>query len=138
MLSNSHFAMAVHLLCALAWKDGQVIGSEDLARSIGTNPSFLRGLIGDLRDAGLVETRPGKGGGSLLTRPAGSITLHDVYLATESKPALKAHVPDCESPCPVARNMERLLENVNERLEETLEAELKRTTVADLVAEYIT
>ncbi len=138
MLSNSHFAMAVHVLCALAWNEGRVIGSENLARSVGTNPSFLRGLIGNLRDAGLVETRPGKGGGSKLARSAGAITLHDVYLATESTPALKAHVPDCESPCPVARNMERLLNKVNERLEDTLTVELKRTTVADLVAEYIT
>jgi len=137
MLSNSHFAMAVHLLCALAWNEGRVIGSEDLARSVGTNPSFLRGLIGDLREAGLVETRQGKGGGSMLARSAGSITLHDVYRVTESTPVLKVHGPDCESPCPVARNMERLLDSVNERLEEILVAELSRTTVADLVAEYI-
>ena len=137
MLSNSHFAMAVHLLCALAWNQGRVVGSGDLARSVGTNPSFLRGLIGDLRKAGLVETRQGKGGGSLLARPAESITLHDVYRATESNPALRVHFPDCESPCPVARNMERLLTSVNARLEDTLAAELKRTTVADLVTEYI-
>lgn len=138
MLSNSRFAMAVHLLCALAWNKGRLVGSQDLAFSVGTNPSFLRGLISDLREAGLVETRQGKGGGSTLARPAGSITLHDVYLATETRPALKVHVPDCESPCLVARNMEQLLNSVNERLEETLEAELKRKTVADLVAEYIT
>ena len=138
MLSNSRFAMAVHLLCALAWSEGRVVDSRDLAKSVGTNPSFLRGLIGALRKAGLVETRQGKGGGSVLARPAGSITLHDVYRATESRPALTAHVPDCESPCVVARNMERLLDSVNERLEETLEAELRRTTVAELVAECIT
>lgn len=137
MLSNSHFAMAVHLLCALAWNEGRWIGSELLARSIGTNPSFLRGLIGELRRAGLVETRQGKGGGSRLARPAGAITLLDVYRATESGPALKAHVPDCDSPCPVARNMERVLDKVNERLETTLAAELRRATVADLVAEYV-
>jgi hypothetical protein len=33
--------------------------------------------------------------------------------------------------------MERLLNALNERLEDTLGAELKRTTVADLVAEFI-
>ena len=138
MLSNTRFAMAVHLLCALAWNEGRLIGSEDLAYSIGTNPSFLRGLIVDLREAGLLETRQGKGGGSMLARPAGAITLNDVYRATESKPALRAHVPDCDSICVVARNMDRLLKKVNERIEDTLAAELKRTTVADLVAEYIT
>jgi len=138
VLSNSHFALAVHFLCALAWNRGQVISSSDIARSMGTNPSFLRGLIGDLRKAGLVETRQGKGGGSLLARPAETITLHDVYLATENQPVLRTHGPDCESVCPVARNMVEVLANVNDKLEATLVAELKKTTVADLVAQHIT
>lgn len=138
MLSNSHFALAVHFLCALSWNEGQVIGSGDIARSMGTNPSFLRGLIGDLRKAGLVETRQGKGGGSLLARSSQSITLYDVYLATETQPVVKNHTPDCQSACPVARNMENVLSNVNQKLEDTLIAELKKTTVADLVAQHIT
>lgn len=137
MLSNSHFSIAIHLLCALAWNEGRMVGSEMLARSVGTNPSFLRGLIGDLRDAGLVETRQGKGGGSKLALPAGSITLHDVYQATESSPALTAHAPDCGSICPVARSMERVLKRVNGLLEDTLAAELKQITVSDLVADHI-
>ncbi len=138
MLSNTRFAMAVHLLCALAWNEGRLIGSKNLAYSVGTNPSFLRGLIVNLREAGLVETRQGKGGGSMLAKPAVSITLNDVYRATESKPAIMAHAPDCDSICVVARNMERLLNKVNERLEDNLDAALKRRTVAELVAEYIT
>jgi Rrf2 family protein len=137
MLSNTHFSMAVHLMCALAWNKGKLVGSQDLAFSVGTNPSFLRGLISDLREAGLVETRQGKGGGSTLARPAESITLQDVYRAMESKQLLKVHVPDCESTCVVARRMKDLLDDVNDKLENTLSAELKRTTVADLVAVYI-
>jgi len=70
MLSNTHFSMAVHVLSVLAYQEGQVVGSEDLARSVGTNPSFLRGLIGVLRKAGLVETQLGKGGGTKLARHA--------------------------------------------------------------------
>ncbi len=137
MLSNTHFSMAVHLLCALAWNEGKLVGSADLAFSVGTNPSFLRGLISVLREAGLVETRQGKGGGSTLARPAGAITLHDVYRATESTPLIRSHVPDCGSTCVVARRMKHLLNDVNERLEGTLEAELKQRNIADLVAEHI-
>jgi Rrf2 family protein len=137
MLSNTQFSMAVHLMCALAWNKGELMGSQELAHSVGTNPSFLRGLISVLREAGLVETRQGKGGGSTLARPSGSITLYDVYRATETKQLLKVHVPDCESPCLVARRMKHLLDDVNEKLENTLSAEMKQTTVADLVAEYI-
>ena len=137
MLSNTHFSLAVHLLSALAFNEGQVVGSEMLARGMGTNPSFLRGLIGQLRDAGLVDTRLGKGGGSSLARPADQITLLDIYQVTELKPALTAHACDKKSPCPVARNMERMLEDLNRKLEDTVTTELQKTTLADLLANYI-
>jgi Rrf2 family protein len=137
MLSNTHFSMAVHVLSVLAYQEGRLVGSEDLARSVDTNPSFLRGLIGVLRNAALVETRVGKGGGTTLARPATRITLYDVYLATESQPALKSHECNDRSKCIVARNMVGLLEDVNQRLEGAVEEELKKMTLADLVSQYI-
>lgn len=137
MLSNTHFSLAVHVLSALAYAEGQVLGSEMLAKSMGTNPSFLRGLIGQLRDAGLVGTKLGKGGGSFLARPADQITLLDVYRVTEIKPAMTSHVCDGSSPCPVARNMEKMLEDLNRKLEDTVTTELQKTTLADLVGQYI-
>ena len=111
MLSNTHFSMAVHVLSALAYNDGRVVGSEDLARTVGTNPSFLRGLIGQLKEAGLVDTQLGKGGGTILARSASKITLRDVYRAMESQPVLKTHSCDGKSPCPVARGMGEMLTN---------------------------
>ena len=137
MLSNTHFSMAVHVLSALAYGEGELIGSEMLAKTVGTNPSFLRGLIGELREAGLVETRLGKGGGAILSRPASEITLYDVYRATESKPAVTTHTCDGKLPCPVAKGMDELLSTVSGRIEKALEAELKGMTLSDLVADFI-
>ncbi len=137
MLSNTHFSMAVHVLSALAYMEGTLVGSEDLARTVGTNPSFLRGLIGELREAGLVETQLGKGGGATLAKEAGEITLQDVYSATEKKPALTTHKCDAQSKCPVARNMDGILNDLNRRLESAVEDELGKTTLQDLVAEYL-
>jgi Rrf2 family protein len=137
MLSNTHFSLAVHVLTALAFTEGKVMGSTDLAKSMGTNPSFLRGLMSQLRNAGLVETKLGKGGGSTLARPADQITLLDVYRVTELKPALTAHTCDGSSPCPVARNMEKMLEDLNRKLENTVTKELEKTTLADLLGHYI-
>jgi Rrf2 family protein len=134
MLSNTHFSIAVHVLSALAYNDGVLLGSEDLARTVGSNPSFIRGLIGRLKEAGLVETQLGKGGGARLGRPASKITLCDVYRATESKPALKTH--SCEagaSVCIVAAKMTPLLAEIGGRIEHAVEGELKRTTIAELV-----
>ena len=137
MLSNTHFSMAVHVLSALAYNDNQIVGSEDLAQTVGTNPSFLRGLIGQLKDAGLVKTVLGKGGGTVLAQAASKITLRDVYRATESRPALKTHVCDNQSTCPVARGMDQMLSSVNDRIEKVVESELKGMNVADLVASFV-
>ncbi len=129
--------MAIHVLSALAYSDGELLGSDYLAKSVGTNPSFLRGLIGRLRDAGLVETQMGKGGGTRLARKASKISLRDVYLATESNPAVKAHGCCDKSMCPVGANMSTLLSDINGRIEKAVESELKQTTVADLLKQYI-
>ena len=78
MFRNSHFALATHALAALAIKDDCLVTSSMLAMSVGTNPAFLRMVLGRLKKAGLVELKLGKGGGSKLARPAASITLLDV------------------------------------------------------------
>jgi Rrf2 family protein len=104
---------------------------------VGTNPSFLRGLIGRLREAGLVETQMGKGGGTRLARRAAKISLRDVYLAIETRPALKTHGCSDKSMCPVQANMSTLLSDINSRVERAVESELKRTTVADILKSYI-
>jgi len=129
--------MAVHVLSVLAYVDGDVVGSAELAKSVGTNASFLRGIIGHLREAGLVETRMGKGGGTRLARDASEISLRDVYMATETRPAVKAHGCCDTSKCPVQAHMGALLEDLNGRVEAAVGDELKRTSVADLVAQYI-
>ena len=129
--------MAIHLLSALAFHDGELVGSDELAKSVGTNPSFLRGLIGKLKEAGLVETQMGKGGGTRLARKPSAISLRDVYLATETRPALKTHGCSDTSKCPVMANMNSLLSDINGRVEKAVESELVQTTVADLIENHI-
>ncbi len=129
--------MAVHVLSALALNDGGVVGSDQLAKTVGTNPSFLRGLIGRLKDAGLVETQLGKGGGARLARRAAKITLRDIYRAVESQPALRTHECDERSECPVAAGMGPALSGLNRRIEKAVESELKQLTVADFLERHV-
>ena len=137
MLSNTHFSIAVHVLSALAYREGEVLGSDELAATVGTNPSFLRGLIAKLKGAGLVGTQMGKGGGATLLRSAKKITLEDVYLATENQPGFKTHGCCDASPCPVAANMSSLLAQINQCIEKAVASELKRTTIDDLVKKHL-
>ncbi len=140
MLSNTHFSIAVHVVTALAYmqdNDPNPVGSDELARTVGTNPSFLRGLIGRLRNAELVETVLGKGGGTRLARSPTAITLHDVYKATESQPALKTHACSDTSECQVAAGMGSMLSDINNRIEQAVASELEQLTVSDLLTNYI-
>lgn len=136
MLSTTRFSMAVHVLCALAHHD-EVLDSQTLAASVGTSPSYLRGIIGELREAGLVRTRRGQGGGTALARPAAQITLHDVLRATEQPGALSPHevAPDADDP--VALAMPALLETLDGRLVDAMAAELARITVDELVSDIV-
>jgi Rrf2 family protein len=132
--SNTHFAIATHVLTALALHEGTLMTSGQLAYSVDTNPAFLRAVLGRLREAELIQTRLGKGGGSTLARPARAISLLDVFRATEGTARLAQH--DCGgSACVVGQQMPKLLKGIECRLDTLLAKELSGTTIADLAAE---
>ena len=59
---NSAFCVAVHALICLNRRQEQ-LSSEELARSICTNPARVRKIMAGLKRAGLVETKDGNEGG---------------------------------------------------------------------------
>jgi Rrf2 family protein len=137
MFANSHFALATHVLTALAVDADGPVTSVQLARSVNTNPAFLRSLFGRLRDAGLIEVSLGKGGGARLARPASRITLADVYRAVEKdSPAQLHHCPP-DKRCVVGRNIVPLLDEVVHDVETAALQRLSRRTIADLAAQAV-
>ena len=138
MFANSHFALATHVLTVLAVHraDGPVTSSE-LARSINTNPAFLRTLLGQLRQAGLIEISLGKGGGAQLAKTASRVTLADVYRAVERRPAARMHRCAPNQRCVVGRNILPLLDGVVSDVEAATLRRLAGTTVADLAAQVL-
>ncbi len=134
---TSRFTMAVHMLglAALRQAEGRVT-SEEMARSINTNPVVVRRLLGHLCRAGLLEVRRGAGGGVWLSRPPESITLRDVYEAVEAGEVLVAMHPRVPSTsCVIGRHITAYLEGVFGEAEEAFKQALARQTVADLRTE---
>lgn len=78
---NSQLAIALHVMGFLASRAGEPLTSETLAHTYGTSPVVLRRVLAKLQRAGLVETRRGVGGGSVLARRASAINLRQVYEA---------------------------------------------------------
>ena len=128
---NSHFTIGVHTLTALALHT-EPVTSGQLAGSVNTNPAFLRQVLGRLRDAGLIETRLGAGGGALLARAPETLTLLDVYRATEGETTLCAHACAPDATCAVAQVLPGILGALETRLDAAIARELRSITVAEL------
>lgn len=55
--------------------------SEQLSRTLSTNPVVIRRIMAGLRDMGIVQSERGHGGGWTISRDLGSVSLRDVYAA---------------------------------------------------------
>lgn len=135
MPTSSRFAVAVHVLAALAVSGSKPLRSEDLAYSVNTGPVVIRGLLSRLSEAGFTHSQLGAGGGALLAKPAAKIRLLDVYRAVEAPELFSTHrTPPCEN-CAVGSNILRAIEPTLSRARKALESELSKVTVADIAAE---
>jgi Rrf2 family protein len=133
MKTSCRFAMAVHVLAVLAYKEGDPVTSSLLAGSVNTNPVIIRRLLLTLKRARLIDTRKGVGAGSRLTRSPQRINLAEIYRAVESHETFKSPANKPNSGCPVGHCIRKTLEKVFESAESALERDLQKTTLADVV-----
>ena len=137
MQITSRFTAAVHILTCIDIFDGQMrVTSDVLSGSTGVNAVIVRNVLGQLRKAGIVETRQGSGGAHL-ARPLDTITLYDIYKAVdciEDEGLFHFHEnPNVE--CPVGRNIHKAMDGRLAAAQAALENELKSTTLAEVVAD---
>jgi Rrf2 family protein len=112
-----------------------VITSEKMAPMMRTNPVVVRRTMAGLRDAGIVNSVKGHGGGWALARPLDSVTLVDVYEAL-GMPVLFSIGHRDESPgCLVEQAVNRALGAALDEAEARLLAQLRSTTLADLAVD---
>lgn len=134
--TSTHFAVAIHVLTYLASSagEGRAVSSEELAGSANVNPVHVRRVLGPLREAGLVSSRPGPHGGWGLSRPAAQITVAEVWDQVQEKEHLLGlHGPNAA--CPVGRSVRHSLIDLDARVCESVRATLGVVSVADLAAD---
>lgn len=137
MQITSKFTVAVHILTCIDIFDGQMrVTSDFLSGSTGVNAVIVRNVLGQLRNAGIVETRQGSGGAHL-AKALDEVTLYDIYKAVEcidDEGLFHFHEnPNVE--CPVGRNIHKAMDDRLAAAQTALENELKRTTLAQVVAD---
>jgi Rrf2 family protein len=131
--AKTDYALRAAIELAALDADAPVKG-EAIATAQGIPLRFLENILGDLRNAGIVESRRGVEGGYLLARPPAEITLADVIRAVDGPLAN------------VAGTRPNLLEyeGSTEKLREiwvgvraALRSVLEETTLADMAAKKL-
>ncbi len=136
MPRSSRFSVALHVLTHLV-EVSEPQTSEQLAACVGTNPVVVRRTLAGLREAGLVASSRGIGGGWLLARDAANITLRDVYAALGER---LLHGIDVAGPgaqragCLIQQAVAGTLDEFLDDAEALLAARLGRLTLAGLAA----
>jgi len=132
---DSRLSSILHVLLHMAEKDAPAT-SEVLSHHLGTNPVVVRRTMASLREAGLVRSGRGKGGGWSLSRPLAAITLRDVYDALGAPP-LFAFGNRTENPqCLVEQAVNAQIAGAMTEAEARLLARLSAVTLADLDRDF--
>jgi Rrf2 family protein len=136
MSSSSRFAVAVHVLTVIGFAGGRGmnrVSSQMLATSVGTHPVVIRELLRSLKAAGLIRSTEGRGGGASLAKPASKMSLREIFLAVEGEHLLAANERPEFKPCPVSRNMKKIMGDVYKDVDRAVGTALKGRSLQDLV-----
>jgi Rrf2 family protein len=134
-VKSVQFAVAAHIMAGLGYFHGEEISSALLADSVNADPTFVRKSLSKLSKAGLVVTKRGKSGASVLARPPRQITLLDIYRASAAPPAFGMHSYPAHKRCPVSCNLKECMSWVLSQAQGSFERSLAKITLADLVGQ---
>lgn len=128
---DTRFSSAIHILIMIAGSE-QPLTSEAIANSVGTNPSYIRKVTSLLKKKGILDSRQGIHGFSLLISLE-ALSLYTIYQAINESD--EVHVFDLhQNPndeCIVGRHIRPVLNETFREVEEKAEQQLRETTIAD-------
>jgi DNA-binding IscR family transcriptional regulator len=131
---SSRFSIAIHILTLLEHNKEGHNTSEWIAKSVNTNPVVIRRIIQLLKQANLVDVRPGVGG-AYLTCDLEEVTLLDVYKAVhvvDEGDLFRIHA-DPNPACPIGANIQAAVEHVFLRAQQAMEGVLENVTVMEIL-----
>jgi Rrf2 family protein len=134
-VKSVQFAVAAHIMAVLGFDYGEEISSATLAGSVNADPTFVRKSLSKLSKAGLVVTKRGKSGSSVLARPPRQITLLDIYRASAAPPTFAIHSYPVEKKCPISSNIKGCMSSVLKKAQNSFENTLDQITLAEIVGE---
>ena len=134
-VKSVQFSVAAHIMAALGFRHGEELSSATLAESVSADPTFVRKSLSKLSKAGLVTTKRGKSGASVLARHPRQITLLDIYRASAAPAAFAIHSYPVERRCLVSCHFKECMSGLLSQAQTSFERSLAKISLADLVGQ---
>ena len=125
--------MALHVLAMLAKSGDDNVKSECIAGSVNTNAVVIRRLLGQLNQASLVTSQTGASGGTRLAKSPAEISLCEIYKAVSCGEVFALHAKAPNQDCPIGKNIEAVLCNLQKEIEQSVGEKLKQFTLARVI-----
>ena len=138
MQISSRFTIALHILtCIEEFKNDYKITSDFLSTSINVNPVVIRRILQKLKSAGIITVARGNVGSMEINKDLKDITFYDVYKAVDCVDDEGLfHFHENPNPlCPVGRNIHNVLDKRLDAIQQAMENEMKKSTLADVINE---
>lgn len=135
MIRNERLSVALHVLLHMAERRDQPMTSEQMAACVGTNAVVIRRTFAGLREAGIVTSVKGHGGGWRLARPPEAVSIAEIQQALGER---VLSLTDEEPPrCLLLQAVVRALDDAVQEAERVLERRLGTFTLADLADDAV-
>ena len=138
MQISSRFTIALHILtCIEEFKNDYKITSDFLSSSINVNPVVIRRILQKLKSAGIITVARGNVGSMEINKDLKDITFYDVYKAVDCVDDEGLfHFHENPNPlCSVGRNIHNVLDKRLDAIQQAMENEMKKSTLADVINE---
>lgn len=135
MAYSTKLSDALHLLVFIHEQQGSDLSSDAIAKSLASNASSVRQMMGKLRRAGLLTSVTGHARPEL-ARPPHAITMLDVYRAVEQGVPL-LHLDTHTNPaCGVGVNVQLVIGECFADVQLAAERTMSAISLADIIAQY--
>ena len=131
---DNKFSSAIHTLILISESD-QPLTSEDIAKSAGTNASYIRKITGLLKKRDIIDSHRGVSGFSLKVKSE-DLTLLQIYQAVNEteRPCLFDLHQNPNDECVVGCHIKPVLTGMFAEIEDALASTLAQKTLADCIS----
>lgn len=134
-MHSTRLSDALHILAYLHLAAGAGTSSADIARSVHTNPAYVRQLMSKLKAAGLITVTRGRSDAALAV-PPDEITMCNVYQAVMGD-APVLHLDTHVNPeCGIGVNVQLAISDFYARIQDAVYREMQTITLADILDRY--